>query len=480
MVGRTIEQNELLNLYESNDSQFVVVYGRRRVGKTYLINQTFADKFTFKHAGLSPIELKNMKGRSLLNKQLKSFYQSLIEQGMEKCDKPEDWFEAFALLKKFLIEKDSGSRQVVFIDEFPWLDTPKSDFITAFESFWNNWGCARNNLMLIVCGSATSYILNKLINNHGGLYGRITYQIKLMPFSLKECEELFQEKKIQISRYDIAQAYMMVGGIPYYLNYFSSNLTFPENIDNLFFKVNAKLKDEFNNLFSSTFSNPEATKSIVKLLAKKNIGYTKKEIMNTLPASDADSLNSTLSSLVGSDFVMKYVPFKGKKRDECYKLIDPFSIFYLKIVNEQSSINETYYTDNFNSQKFVSWRGIAFENVCLNHIKQIKAALGISGVSTNQSVLHIQGNENTNSKQIDLIIERKDDVVNVCEIKYYGDVFSVDKKYYETLLGRVNYVTSLISKKSVVQNTLITTFGLKKNEYSGIFSKSICLNDLFN
>ena len=301
-----------------------------------------------------------------------------------------------------------------------------------------------------------------------------------MPFSLKECEELFQEKKIQISIYDIAQAYMMVGGIPYYLNYFSSNLTFIENIDNLFFKVNAKLKGEFNNLLSLDFSNLKITMAIIKLLAKNDVGYTKNEIMDALSMSDGESLYTALSSLVGSDFVMKYVPFKGKKRDECYKLIDPFSIFYLKIVNEQSSINETYYTDNFNSQKFVSWRGIAFENVCLNHIKQIKAALGISGVSTNQSVLHIQGNENTNGKQIDLIIERKDDVVNVCEIKYYGDVFSVDKKYYETLLSRVNYVTSLISKKSVVQNTLITTFGLKKNEYSGIFSKSICLDDLFN
>ena len=285
---------------------------------------------------------------------------------------------------------------------------------------------------------------------------------------------------MQISRYDIAQAYMMVGGIPYYLNYFSSNLIFIENIDNLFFKVNAKLKGEFNNLLSLDFSNLKTTMAIIKLLAKNDVGYTKNEIMDALSMSDGESLYTALSSLVGSDFVMKYVPFKGKKRDECYKLIDPFSIFYLKIVNEQSSINETYYTDNFNSQKFVSWRGIAFENVCLNHIKQIKVALGISGVSTNQSVLHIQGNENTSGKQIDLIIERKDDVVNVCEIKYYGDIFSVDKKYYETLLGRVNYVTSLISKKSVVQNTLITTFGLKKNEYSGIFSKSICLNDLFN
>lgn len=248
----------------------------------------------------------------------------------------------------------------------------------------------------------------------------------------------------------------------------------------MFFKVNAKLKGEFNNLLSLDFSNLKTTMAIIKLLAKNDVGYTKNEIMDALSMSDGESLYTALSSLVGSDFVMKYVPFKGKKRDECYKLIDPFSIFYLKIVNEQSSINETYYTDNFNSQKFVSWRGIAFENVCLNHIKQIKAALGISGVSTNQSVLHIQGNENTNGKQIDLIIERKDDVVNVCEIKYYGDVFSVDKKYYETLLSRVNYVTSLISKKSVVQNTLITTFGLKKSEYSGIFSKSICLDDLFN
>ena len=192
MIGREVEQKELMKLYKSKESQFVVIYGRRRVGKTYLINHTFDGKFTFKHAGLSPIELKNTKGKSPLKKQLRSFYQSLIDQGMDRSGMPADWFEAFGLLKKFLIEKDNGARQVVFIDEFPWLDTPKSDFITAFESFWNSWGCSRTNLLLIVCGSATSYILNKLINNHGGLYDRVTYQIKLTPFSLKECEELFE------------------------------------------------------------------------------------------------------------------------------------------------------------------------------------------------------------------------------------------------------------------------------------------------
>ena len=479
MIGRSIEQKELLDLYESNDAQFVVVYGRRRVGKTYLINHTFADKFTFKFAGLSPIELKNTKGNSPLAKQLKNFYQSLIEQGMVSCEKPNDWYDAFSLLKKFLVKMDDGSKQVVFIDEFPWLDTPKSDFITAFESFWNNWGCSRNNLMLIVCGSATSYILNKLINNHGGLYNRVTYQIKLMPFSLKECEELLKEKKVQISRYDIVQAYMAVGGIPYYLNYFSSGLLFPDNIDNLFFKANAKLKDEFNNLFSSTFSNPETIKAIVRLLSKKNIGYTKKEIMAALSLNDAKSLNDALSSLIGSDFVMKYIPFGGKKKDERYKLIDPFSIFFLKVVRDQSFPSETYFRDNFNAQKFVSWRGFAFENVCLNHIRQIKVALGISGVSTNQSVLHTQGNETNGGRQIDLLIERKDNVVNVCEIKYYSDEFAVDKNYYETIMGRMNYVASLIPKKAVAQSTLITTFGLKRNEYSGIFSKVICLDDLF-
>lgn len=257
MIGRNKEITILNRLYDSKKSQFVAIYGRRRVGKTYLVNEVFEGRITFHHAGLSPIETDDDKSESPLRKQLKHFYNSLIFQGMKKSKCPDNWLDAFLMLEMFLQSKDDGSRQVIFIDELPWLDTPKSGFITAFEGFWNTWACSRKNVMLIVCGSATSWMTDKLINNHGGLYNRLTCELKLSPFTLAECEELFHSENIRLSRYDIVQSYMITGGIPYYLSYFQSGLSLAQNIDALFFEKNAPLHGEFKRLFSAIFNNSE-------------------------------------------------------------------------------------------------------------------------------------------------------------------------------------------------------------------------------
>ena len=260
MIGRVQEVKELNRLYARNKAELVAIYGRRRVGKTYLVDETFADRITFRHAGLSPAD-EDAKG--LLKLQLNHFYNSLELQGMEKCDKPTNWLDAFLLLEKFLQNKDDGSRQVVFLDELPWLDTPKSGFIRAFEAFWNTWGCHRKNLMVIVCGSANSWIQDKLLNNHGGLYNRVTYEIKLSPFNLKECEDYYKSNNVIFSRYDIAQSYMILGGIPYYMGYVNPGMSLAQNVDKLFFGKGAVLRDEYNRLFASVFVNPEAVKNIV-------------------------------------------------------------------------------------------------------------------------------------------------------------------------------------------------------------------------
>ena len=243
IIGREKEIKELNKLYDSSFPQFVAVYGRRRVGKTFLIDQTLKNRITFRHAGLSPVDYQQ---KNLMKDQLKSFYYSLISQGMKKSKCPASWMEAFFMLEMHLQSIDNGGRQVVFLDELPWLDTPRSGFITALESFWNGWGCHRDNFMLIVCGSATSWIVDNLINNHGGLYGRLTCEIKLSPFTLKECEQYYQNRLIKLSRYDIVQSYMALGGIPYYLSYFDSGHSLAQNIDNLFFVKNAKLNDELS------------------------------------------------------------------------------------------------------------------------------------------------------------------------------------------------------------------------------------------
>ncbi len=424
VIGREKEIKELNKLYDSSLPQFVAVYGRRRVGKTFLIDQTFKNRITFRHAGLSPVDYQQ---KNLLKDQLKSFYYSLISQGMKKSKCPASWLEAFFMLEMHLQSIDNGSRQVVFLDELPWLDTPRSGFITALESFWNGWGCHRDNFMLIVCGSATSWIVDNLINNHSGLYGRLTSEIKLSPFTLKECEQYYQNKQIKLSRYDIVQSYMALGGIPYYLSYFDSGQSLAQSIDNLFFVKNAKLHDEFDRLFASVFSRPEEIKKIVKLLSKRHSGYMFEEIAQKTGITSGGSLSNMLKALIASDFVLRYVPFGCSKREVHYKLVDPFCIFYLRYVPENSNYVTSFWQQNQASQSVVSWRGIAFEEICLLHIDQIKKALGIMGVSTQQSSWALRGNDEEEGTQVDLIIQRADHIVNLCEMKFYGEDFTVDK-----------------------------------------------------
>ncbi len=471
MIGRKREREELENLYRSKKAELVAIYGRRRVGKTFLVDETFKDRMTFYHAGLSPVDMGN-KGNNT-KQQLRQFYYSLLRYGMEKTHIPHDWLEAFFMLEQLLDKKQSKEKLVVFLDELPWLDTPRSGFITAFEGFWNNWGCRNDNLLLIVCGSANSWIINKLINNHGGLYNRVTYEINLSPFTLQECKEFFLSRDINFSDYDITQAYMIMGGIPYYLGYITSGESLAWNIDNMFFSRSAKLQQEFTRLFSSVFDNPDLIIKIVRILNKRSIGFERKDIIQALDKVDNSNFTKALEALENGNFILKYVPFGMKKNKKYYKLIDPFCIFYLRFIENRTCLDEDFWMQNVTTPSINTWRGYAFENVCFNHIPQIKAALGITGVQTNCSQCFGE------KSQVDLLIERKDNIVNMCEIKFYGVEFSVDKDYYCTLNQRQVDLSKHLPKRTAVQNTLITTFGLRYNVYSGVFTKTITLEDLF-
>ena len=477
MVGRKKEIQELNELYSDDRAEFVAIYGRRRVGKTYLVDQTFEGRITFRHTGLSPIENRKA-GEGFLRAQLRSFHESMLRQGMV-CDHcPKDWMEAFFMLSLALEKIDDGSRQLVFLDELPWMDTPRSFFITALEGFWNGWACHRHNFMLVVCGSANSWILDNLINNHGGLYGRVTYQIKLSPFTLGEFEEYFESRNIDLSRYDITQSYMIMGGIPYYMGYMRRNKSLAQNIDDMFFAENAQLGDEFSRLFSSVFDNPDRVRDIVVFLSGRNAGYTREEISEHSGISNGGTLSSILSALVASDFVIRYVPFGLSKRLVHYKLIDPFCLFYLKFAEGKDSLTEGFWLQNQASQAIVAWRGLAFENVCFNHIKQIKKALGISGVKTEQSAWS-KRDDDKEGTQIDLLIDRQDNVMNMCEIKFYNDIFTVDSDYYRKIVRRQALLEPFLKRSTGIRNTLITTYGLANNKYSSIFTNVVTLDDLF-
>lgn len=477
MVGREEEIREMNERYDSGRPEFIAVYGRRRVGKTYLIDEALKDRITFRHSGLSPVDEQNHKNG--LKEQLRHFYLSLQLQGMKKSKCPTSWLEAFFMLERHLQSIDDGTRQVVFLDELPWMDTPRSGFITALEAFWNGWAYHRDTMMLVVCGSATSWMTDKLINNYGGLYGRLTSRIKLDPFTLSECERFFQSKGITLSRYDIAQGYMVVGGIPYYLDYMRKGLSLVQNIDRMFFAEGAKLRDEYDRLFASVFSNPEQMKSIVQLLGTRHSGFTRQEILTKTGLDDGGAVTKLLKTLEVSDFIKSYIPFGKGKRDLHYKLTDPFCLFHLRFVQGQTEIDPDFWMHNVASQSVSAWRGIAFEELCFSHIGQIKKALDILGVSSKQSAFVVKGDGETEGMQIDLLIDRKDNVLNLCEMKFVGDEFEVDNDYEKKLRHRLQWMLDHMNRKQSLQMTLVTTFGLKYGYHSGVFQQVVTLDHLF-
>lgn len=475
IIGRDEERRELTNLYESQRPEFVVVNGRRRVGKTFLIREMFASCMTFHHTGLSPT-VDATSAASALKMQLTAFYSTLLRHGYQG-DMPKTWFEAFDALRDILESRDTAERLVVFIDEMPWMDTPRSNFVPALEHFWNGWGAGRANLMLIACGSATSWLCDKVINSKGGLYNRVTAEITLRPFTLAECEELYAELGIAMSRFDQTQAYMAVGGIPYYATLMDKRNSLAQNIDRLFFAKGAKLADEFRRLFSSLFADPKDHISIVRLLAKRRGGYSRKEIADIAGLPYGGGLTSTLKALEVSDFIEAYVPHGQSARNTRYRLTDPFCLFYLRFVDGQRITDPKFWQNNATSPSMIAWRGLAFENVCAMHLEQMKRALGIGGVHTTSSPWLCKRDEG--GAQIDLVIQRADNVINLCEMKFCNSDFRIDKQYEGELRNKTCAFQEETRSRASIHLTIVTTFGLARNEYSGMAQSVITVDDLF-
>ena len=478
MVGRKLEQELLQEAVEKNRAQFVAVYGRRRVGKTFLVNEFFQNKYAFKHTAVSPVNEQLKPKRNLLKIQLKEFHYSLRSYGQPAGEPvPVDWFEAFHMLKQLLDTKSKEEEaRVVFLDELPWLDPPRANFMPAFEHFCNDWVLARKDVKLVVCGSATSWILDKLVDGKGGMYGRVTLSIPVEPFTLKECREFFREGGYAMDEYDIVQAYMAFGGIPYYLDQFRRGMSVPQNFDALLYGRQALLRDEFDRLFSSQFTHPGELQKIVTLLAGKRSGYTREEIAQKCGFTTGGGLTRMLSALEKSTFVTPYVPLGESKAK--FRLTDPLCMFYLKHVKDNRDAT-TYWQSSFNSPTMLAWSGYAFEDVCRTHIRQIKNALGIGDVTTRESSWVVPGTETERGMQIDLVIDREDRTICLCEMKFTQGRFLVGRDYAEKVQERIRRTMEFTGNSKPVISVLVTTYGVERNEYSGRFQKVVTLEDLF-
>ena len=474
IIGREKEQKILHTVCEEKEARLVAVYGRRRVGKTYLIKQFFNEQFDFFFTGSFETPMKV---------QLALFNEALQKYNHRRFPMPKNWFEAFGQLQDYLscVRKE---RIVVFLDELPWMDTAKSMFIKAFGYFWNSWASTRNGLTLIVCGSATSWMIDKIIGDKGGLYGRVSRSIYLAPFNLHEVEQFLSQKKgIIWNRYQILEAYMILGGIPYYLDMLDKDLPFDQNIDELFYRNNAPLRTEYDFLFRSLFKSASIYRQVVELLAKKNKGLTLKEIKETITDYNGGALTTALNNLCRCDFIRRYSSYGKKERGSIYQLTDLFSLYYLKYIAGHSGLDEHYWS-NLKESARNAWAGYAFEQVCLHHISQIRAKLSIKGVLTNictwSSPKHIDkdGTE-WPGVQIDLLLCRGDHIIDICEMKYSKDLFTITGEYEKHLRERTNAFVHLTKTRDATHTILVTTYGLKQNMYSGSIYATITMDDLF-
>lgn len=454
---------------ESEKPEFVAVYGRRRVGKTFLVKEYFSNSFTFYLTGLANADTQ---------KQLLNFNASLKQYG--KFDYPiaDTWLETFRQLAHLLQHASQKSKKVVFLDELPWMDTPRSGFISALEHFWNSWASSRPDVLLIVCGSATSWMINKLIKNHGGLHNRVTRQMYIEPFTLGECEEFYAHNRIVMNRQQVVESYMILGGIPYYLSLMDKSLSLAQNIDELCFARTGTLWDEFSNLYASLFRYSEHHIKVVEALGKKVKGLTREEIIAGAKLPDGGTLSKTLEELEQCGFIRKYRSFDKKSKYTLYQLVDFYTLFYLNFIRRHRNSGKSFWTSLGGRARQVVWSGYAFEMVCLSHVEQIKHKLGISGVLTNVASWRSSGS--TPGAQVDLLIERNDQIINLCEVKYANTEFSIDRKYDEILRNKREAFVRETKTRKTVHLTMITTYGVKRNEYSGLVQSEVKMDDLFN
>jgi predicted AAA+ superfamily ATPase len=469
IIGRNAEKKILTDYYESPRPEFVAIYGRRRVGKTFLIREFFEDDFFFYASGLPKSNLKD---------QLDNFNDALSTYGSDDATVPNNWQEAFRKLKKLIMQSNSRRRKVIFLDELPWFDTPRSKFLSAFEHFWNAFASARPDIFLIVCGSATSWIIKNLINDRGGLHNRLTGHISLAPFSLMECESYYKEAGIVMTRYAMTEAYMIFGGIPYYLSLMKRNLSLPQNVDRLCFAKNSELRMEFERLYSSLFVHSELHIAIVRALSEHTAGITRDELAKILKIADGGGFSKALSELEQCGFITRHRDFTKKQRGHYYRLIDFFTLFYLKFMSDDIGRDEQYWSNNYKHASLNAWRGNAFERVCLTHIKQIRNALGIDGVST--AIASWRSRKSAPGAQIDLLLDRADNIINVCEIKYANSEFSIDKAYDLNLRNKEEAFRSESETKKALHRTMITTFGLSHNAYWNEVQSEVTMDDLFH
>ena len=479
IIGREQEIEKLENYISSRKSEFIAIYGRRRVGKTFLVKELFENRFAFRVTGKDNVTTKE---------QLTSFSFALNDQLGIETDVT-NWPEAFRLLQKAL-EKMTDGTKIIFFDELPWFDTYASNFISALEHFWNDWAFYRSDIKLIACGSATTWMLNQVINSRGGLHNRITHNILLSPFKLHEVEEYFKSQGFYYERPEIIECYMALGGVAYYLSLFENNKSVAQNIQQLCFTRGGELTEEFERLFNSLFKKADNHLAIVTALKNKGKGMTRLDLLDATGLANNGRFSQILKELEQCDFIRSYTPFGKSKKDMMYQLIDPFCLFYFKFMHNKGDFLDNHWIKMQTTAEYESWCGHAFEIVCLHHINEIVKALGIDGsINTPCSwsyrpATKVLANDEADEDlkhgtQIDLLIDRSDRSISICEMKYCNGEYEISKAYDAHLAHRLKVFKKVTKTTKTLIPTFVTPHGLYNNMYARKINRQVTGNDLF-
>ena len=472
LIGRIEEIKILNNAFQSSKAEMVAVIGRRRVGKTFLVKSVYENKIDFEITGIQ---------HATRSEQLRNFMIQISKysSGNFPITEPRDWLEAFYLLSKFLEIKQESEKNVIFLDELPWLATHKSGFLKGLGWFWNSWA-VNQNIVVVICGSAASWMIKNVVHDKGGLHNRITKRIYLKPFNLLETETFLKSKSLNFDHYQILQLYMALGGVPHYLDEIEGGKSATQNIDSICFSENGLLWDEFSKLYAALFDNSEAHIKIVRALANKQKGLTRTEIVANTDLSEGGAISTIIDELQHSGFITAYLPFGKMKKDSLYRLTDEFSLFYFQFMENNRFGGVNVWQQLSKTQPYITWAGYAFESICLKHIIQIKKALGISGIFSTASSYFKKGTKEEKGIQYDLLIDRNDHTITLCEIKFYGAEFTIDKATAMEYRNKMATFKETTKTRKQTFLTMITTFGLKQNQYSlGLVDASLTMDDLF-
>lgn len=470
LIGRENECRTLRSALTEEYSQFIAVYGRRRIGKTFLIRESFDYSFDFQFTGAAKTSSK---------KQLARFRRALMEHGQTDTPVLSNWGDAFSELKRFIMSRPEG-KKVIFLDELPWMDAPRSGFLGELESFWNGWASARKDIVFVVCGSSTSWMVKKIIKNKGGLHNRLSHRIGLKPFTLGLCEQLCQSRGIQLTRKQILEAYMVFGGVPYYWSLLRRGVSITQEIDRLIFAEDGELHDEFEMLYAALFKNPQKYIKVIELLAEKRQGLTRLELISAGDIEDNGSFSEILEDLEWCGFIRSYSTIGYDEKNKIFQLVDHFTLFYYDFVKGPRH-GSNYWSSMLGTPRYNTWCGLAFERTCLWHVDQIKMKLGISGIASSEYAWKYLGDKEKKIKgvQIDLLIDRSDGIIDLCEIKDYKNPFSISEEYSRELKRRRDVFTAVTGTKSAVHTVMIAADGLVQNEQLTQIQNEISLDDLF-